>query len=51
MYLIYICCLSAGFVVFLLTPGMKTLYRIFLGSAAFLLIAAIVTVLMRSGMP
>ncbi len=49
MYLIYICTLSAGFVVFLLTPNLKTTYRILLGIFAFLVVSAVVTFIMLSG--
>ena len=46
MPLIYLCCLSAGVVVFLLAENRKLSVRIGMGAVAFLLMSLIVTLLM-----
>jgi hypothetical protein len=46
MALIYLCCLSAGVVVFLLAEDRKLPVRIGLGVFSFLLVSLIVTLMM-----
>ena len=46
MALIYVCCFSAGIVVFLLAENLNLPVRIGLGVFAFLLVSLIVTLMM-----